>query len=346
MNLRPSIRQLQYMLALYETGNFRKAADMCCVGQSTISIAMRELETQWGVVLFERNNRRVQPSVECERLIDRVRRILVDIDAMVARAKGADSIFIQPQRLGVIHTIAPYFLPRALPMLQRRWPRMQLFLREGQTARLLDELDHNKLDVLIMAFPYQLGAHFSSELMGTDSFWLAMPTGHDLADKASLGVGDIPVKNLLLLEDGHCLREHVKDACMLDNSKANQAFSGTSLDTLMHMVILGMGVTLLPHMAIASPLLSHPDLVFRPLHADLPARQIGLVWRKTSAHACEYTRMAGALRSLLEKGAQDSWTGPARRKTPVRRKTSAKQRTATEGGQIRVGAQAKREALA
>lgn len=299
MSLRPKVRHLQYVLALYETGSFRKAADQCCVGQSTISVALRELESQWQTVLFERTNRRVQPSTECELIIDSIRQVLADIDTMTARVKGAVSVFTQPQRLGVIHTIAPYFLPKILPLVQQRWPQMQLYLREGLTEQLLTELDNNKLDLVLMAFPYQLDKNFSSTLVGSDSFWLAMPAGHRLAHKSSVGVRDIPVKNLLLLEDGHCLRDHVKDACVLDNSKINKGFSGTSLDTLMHMVILGMGITLLPHIAIASPLVAHSGVVFCPLGHGVPGRKIGLVWRRTSVYAEEYGQIAQLMHDVL-----------------------------------------------
>ena len=308
---RPTIRQLQYVLVLYETKNFRKAAEKCCVGQSAISLALQELESQWGVVLFERTNRKVTPSYACEQIINSVRDLLLKVDALVAKVQGTDCVFQQNQRLGVIHTIAPYFLPNALPVLKQKWPEMPLFLREGTTTSLLDELAHNKLDLLLMATPYSLGAQFESVELGKDCFWLAMHSGHRLTKKQVIAVNDIPHTNLLLLEDGHCLREHVKEACMLESSLANQAYNGTSLDTLMHMVAHGLGVTLVPHIAVMSSLLDRCSLVLRPLESNLPNRRIALVWRKTSIYASEYLQIAATLGKVLASMLAPSDTQPS-----------------------------------
>ena len=275
----PTLRQLRYLVSLCETLNFSRAAELCHVTQSTLSGAIQDLEGLLRLSLFERSKRKVIPTAAGIDLAARARRILAETDGfMEASADHADQS-LAPIRLGMIPTIGPFLLPRLLPLLRQSLPGLKLILREDQSARLLAQLAAGDLDLLVLAFPYDC-PDMETHLFLTDPFWAALPTSHPLVGRSVVSPNDVEGDQLLLLEDGHCLRDHVLAACSL-RGRSN-AVQGTSLYTLLQMVADGLGVSMVPDMAVGSAMLAGLDVRFRPMPLDTPARRIGLVWRPSS----------------------------------------------------------------
>lgn len=295
----PTLRQLRYLVALTETRHFGRAAEACFVTQSTLSAGLQELEGLLGVRLVERTKRRVVPTAIGMEIAERARRTLREAEDLVEAAKGAAEPLTSDLRLGVIPTIGPYLLPRVLPKLRERFPRLRPYLREDQSANLLVQLAAGDLDVLILAFPYDTpGAE--SMMIAEDPFWLVCPADHPLAKAKTIVTEEIPAGDLLLLEDGHCLREHALAACSLEGGARRGRFQGTSLHTLIEMVAGGLGVTLVPDMAIRSHLVEASPVAVRPLANKAGARKIGLAWRRTSGRRKEFQLLGEALREILK----------------------------------------------
>ncbi|WP_370154813.1 hydrogen peroxide-inducible genes activator [Ferrovibrio sp.] len=309
----PTLRQWRYLVALAEIRHFGKAAEACLVTQSTLSAGIQELETQLGAALVDRTKRKVVLTPLGEDLAARARELLREAEEMVLLARAAAAPLTGPLRLGVIPTISPFLLPRVLPALRRRFPDLRLFLREDLTARLVDLLLAGKLDLLLIALPYEGGAIDTLPLFD-DAFALACRSDHVLAKQAGpVRLGDLADTQLLLLEDGHCLRDHALAACRLPPSPRRDGFAATSLHTLVQMVDSGLGVTLLPQLALAAGILRGTDVVTRPLAGDgggrtAPARQIGLAWRRGTQRADEFRLFGNALHEAMDKTAatQDS----------------------------------------
>lgn len=298
MKALPTFRQLRYLAALAEHRHFGRAAESCLVTQSTLSAGLQELEAVLGATLVERTKRRVMLTPLGEEILARARALLRDAEELVDVARAAGEPLSGPLRLGVIPTIGPYFLPAALPALRRAHPRLKLYLREDQTARLLDRLASGELDVVLLALPYPT-EDLEIEPLGEDPFFLACPPDHPLAGLAEVRPDDLAGVGLLLLEEGHCLRAHALSACRLPGAGAGEGLQGTSLPTLVQMVAGGLGVTLLPRMAAESELLKGAGLVARPLLGEDSARSIGLAWRRSSPRKTEFRLLAAALRERL-----------------------------------------------
>ncbi len=302
MRVLPTLRQLKFLVALADRRHFGQAAEASFVSQSTLSAAIQELEDNLGVVLFDRTRRSVAPTGIGLEIAERARAILQQAEDLVDVAIAAHDPLSGPLRLGVIPTIAPFLLPRVLPRLREAAPELKLYLREEQTARLMERLDAGQLDAAILALPVALdGAE--SEDIAVDRFSLVCPRSHRLAGLATVGPADLANEDLLLLEDGHCLREHALAACALEGARRNSALQGTSLHTLVQMAASGLGVTLVPEMAIASGLLAGLDLHVAPLADDRPGRRIALVWRQTSGRKETFRQLAGLLREAAAPGA-------------------------------------------
>jgi LysR family transcriptional regulator, hydrogen peroxide-inducible genes activator len=291
MKVLPTLRQLKFLVALDECRHFGKAAEACLVSQSTLSAAIQELEEALGVTLFDRTRRSVAPTGIGLEITERARAILRQAEDLVDVAIAAHDPLSGPLRLGIIPTIAPFLLPRALPRLREVAPNLKLYLREEQTARLLDKLDAGQIDAAILALPVALD-DAESEDIGVDPFFVVCPRGHRLASLTSIRPADMATEDLLLLEDGHCMREHALAACELEGARRNAALQGTSLHTLVQMAASGLGVTLVPEMAIASGLIAGLDLHVAPLAGDRPSRRIALVWRRTSGRKETFRRLA------------------------------------------------------
>lgn len=284
----PSLRQVGYLLALAQYRHFGHAAEACLVTQSTLSAGLRELETALGVTLVERTKRRVHLTPLGKVMAARGRELIRIAEEMTDLARGAAEPLTGLRHVGVIPTIAPFLLPRVLPALRTAFPRLRLYLREDMSARLLDQLDGGDLDAVILALPY---ANDGLDLMplGIDPFMVACPADHPLAAREIVEPADLPAEELILLQDGHCLTDHALAACRLPTLRGNRAaaMQGTSLHTVVQMVAGGLGLTLLPRLAVDAGILRGTGLVARPL-AGNGSRTLALAWRHSSPHAAEF----------------------------------------------------------
>lgn len=294
----PTLRQLRYLVAVVDRCHFGQAAAACNVSQSTLSAGIQELEELLGAPLLERTKRSVVPTALGRDLADRSRDLLKGAEALMDVAQAAREPMAGPLHLGVIPTIGPFLLPRALPQLRETFPKLQLYLREDQTARLLERLDAGELDAVLLALPYALGDLEVMDL-GEDRFSVVYPADHRLPATGAATPADIAGENLLLLEDGHCLRDQALAACELESARRNTAFNGTSLHTLAQMVANGLGVTLMPQMALDAGIVRGLDVAVRPMAEGTPHRRIGLVWRRTSARKETFRQLGEALRPFL-----------------------------------------------
>lgn len=293
----PTFRQLQFFGALARRRSFSKAAEDCLVSQSTLSSAIKELEGLLGAALVDRSTRAFALTPAGEDVARRAGPILAMTEDLV-RAVGERRPLEGPFALGVIPTIAPFLLPTASARLKAAYPKLELFLREDLTAHLVERLTTGLLDAAILAFPYDAPALEHVEI-GEDRFWFAATPAHRLAKRAALHPDDLDGEPLLLLEDGHCLRDHAIDACRLQPPETAAAFGATSLFTLVQMAQSGLGPTLLPEMAVKAGLAKAAGLAAVPFAAPAPARRIGLAWRKGSGRREEAELLASALKECL-----------------------------------------------
>ncbi|SBV99224.1 Hydrogen peroxide-inducible genes activator [uncultured Alphaproteobacteria bacterium] len=300
MKLIPTLRQLQYLVAVADHRHFGRAADSCFVTQSTLSSGIQDLESILDCRLIERGTRRqVMLTPLGEDIVERARALLRDAEALAEVAETGRRPLAGRLRLGVIPTIGPYFLPRALPAVRSAYPDLKLYLREDQTARLVDGLHAGRLDCAVLATPYDLG-DLASLPLGADHLLVAVPAQHPYAGKGAIAPADLETEDMLMLEDGHCLREHSLDACAGHVLKANEAVQATSLGTLVQMVANGLGITLIPEMAVPTEAYAGSGVVARRFVAPEPSRGIALVWRASSPRKKEFELLAEVLRTHLE----------------------------------------------
>ncbi len=298
----PTLRQLRYLVAVVDRCHFGQAAEACLVSQSTLSAGIQELEELLGTPLLERTRRSVLPTPLGREIAERARALLKDAEDLVDITRTAADPMAGPLHLGVIPTIGPFMIPRVMPALRAAFPHLKLYLREDQTARLLARLNSGELDAALLALPYPAGDIESLDI-AQDHFSFVCPSEHRLSESPTAHPIDVALENLLLLEDGHCLRDHALAACSLESLPRNTTFQGTSLHTLVQMVANGLGVTLLPQMAVDSGILRGLDLVTRPLDGDRPYRRIALVWRRSSGRKETFRRLGGALKGAMEASA-------------------------------------------
>ena len=287
----PSIKQLKYVVSVAEHRHFSKAAAACFVTQSTLSMAIRELEQQLGVVIFERNRKSVLITPVGEKLLAQARVILGEVEDFVRLARAEEGSLTGEIRLGVIPTIGPFLLPKMLGELRQSYGRLRLYLKEEISSRLADMLKQGQLDVLMLAFPYPL-REVETVTLFEDEFLLCMPPGHALESKRSLRQKQLRGEAMLLLEEGHCLRDHALEACELRAADTNLVYQGTSLHTLVQMVAGGLGLTLLPAMAVAGDVLGDTGLPLRRFGSEKVCRRIGMAWRKSDPRRDEYRILA------------------------------------------------------
>lgn len=285
MNL-PTLRQLRYFTSLAEIGHFGRAAEACFVSQSAFSTAIRELENLLGVQLVDRTNRTVTITAVGQEIAVQARLCLRDVESLVEMARGHEQPLAGELRLGVIPTIAPFLLPRVLPRLRKAYPDLKLFLHEEQTQRIYDRLMDGELDVLLLALPYEMRGVEVRELY-RDRFALAYRRGTGRVDPDNYRLSRLDADSILLLEDGHCLRDHALAACKIRNTQKIRRFAASSVLTLIEMVDADLGITFLPEMARDSALLRNTRVALHPL-AERSYRTIGLVWRKGSQRAEEF----------------------------------------------------------
>ncbi len=291
----PTLKQLHYLVALEEAGHFGRAAAACFVTQSTLSAGIRELETLIGVTLVERTRRVVRFTPLGSRIAAKARRILREAEELGDMARAAGRPLSGELRMGVIPTIAPFLLPALLPRLRLDWPELRLFLREETSQAACDSLHRGQLDCVLLALPFACG-EVEAEILFEDRLYVAFPEQDAAAMGAEVRPEEIDEGRLLLLEDGHCLKDHALAACNRPELRAEAAMLGTSLHTLVQMVGNGLGLTLVPEMAVAAGLLDGSGAAARPLDAAHPARRIALIWRKASPRDKEFRLLAEALR--------------------------------------------------
>ncbi|HYD37931.1 MAG TPA: hydrogen peroxide-inducible genes activator [Allosphingosinicella sp.] len=292
----PTLKQLQYLVALEEEGHFGRAADACFVTQSTLSGGIRELESLIGMVLVERTRRVVRFTPLGIRVAAKARRILREAEELADMVRAAGRPLAGELRMGVIPTIAPFLLPGLLPRLRREFPELRLYLREETSQAACDGLHRGQLDCVLLALPYGCG-EVESEPLFDDRLFVAFPPGEAPPGAAeSVPAAAIDEARLLLLEDGHCLKEHALAACNRPELRAEAAMLGTSLHTLVQMVAGGLGQTLVPEMALDSGILEGTGIAARALDADHAYRRIALIWRKASPREKEFRLLAESLK--------------------------------------------------
>jgi LysR family hydrogen peroxide-inducible transcriptional activator len=283
----PTPQQLRYLVTLAETGHFGRAASACAVSQSTLSAGILVLERQLQAQILDRSaGKHVVFTTLGHELVAKARQALAALNALAEAADAARSPMTGPLRVGLIPTIGPFLLPRLMPQLRAHYPALRLFLREDQTEHLLDQLGSGQLDVLLLAEPCACAGVETLAVM-RDEFLAAVPKDHPLALRETIPVAALTSERLLLLEDGHCLRDQVLATCG-PNAMRSADFAATSLHTLIQMVAGGLGVTLVPRLAVAAGITTGTDVVLRRLEGAGGWRTISLAWRPNSPRAAEY----------------------------------------------------------
>ena len=293
-----TLQELKYLVALADHGHFGKAAEACFITQSTLSTQIKKLEDYLGVTLFDRSLKRVTPTPTGREILAAARNIVEESERIRELAKHAQDPMARTLHLGVIPTLGPYYLPHALTLVHKKHPGLRLLLREEMTPQILEHLVDGKLDAGLLALPVTDDS-LRVEPLFYEPFYAALPAGHALAKHAELKVSDIMSEKLLLLDEGHCLRDQALDVCGT-GSRGREEVRATSLETLRQMVGMGLGLTLLPALAVdAGPRTSKKSVEIRPFKKPPPGRTIGLAWRKRAPFPETFERLAQTLKSAL-----------------------------------------------
>jgi LysR family transcriptional regulator, hydrogen peroxide-inducible genes activator len=293
----PSLRHLRHLMALHDHGHFGRAAEACGVTQSTLSASIKELEGVLETTLVDRSKRRVVLTPVGVEAVERARRIVKEAEDLVSFTTALREPLSGTLRMGTIPTIGPFLLPKVLPSLRQVYSRLRLYLVEDLTERLIESLHRGQLDVVLLALPYDCGAVETVTLF-EDPFVVGLPREHLLAKEARVKPERLWREDLLLLKDGHCLRDHALAICRLADRRLTEGFEATSLPTLVQMVDNGLGTTLLPKLAVDAGLLQGTNLVTRPLLGHEAVRKIGLVWRRGTGRRNEFRLLA---KELIER---------------------------------------------
>jgi LysR family transcriptional regulator, hydrogen peroxide-inducible genes activator len=294
----PTIKQLQYLVALRQHGHFGKAAEACFVTQSTLSAGLREVENLLGVTLVERTRRVVRFTPLGARIAEKALRVLREAEELSDMARAEGKPLHGELRLGVIPTIAPFLLPAMLPRLRDQWPNLKLFLREETSQAACEALQRGQLDCVLLALPFACGDVDKAPLFD-DRLYVAFPRG-EAPPEPTIDPGKIDENRLLMLEDGHCLKDHALSACNRPELRAEAAMLGTSLHTLVQMVDNGLGLTFVPAMAIDAGILDGTRVDARPLKSDHGFRRVALIWRRSSPREEEFNLLADTLRKIVK----------------------------------------------
>jgi LysR family hydrogen peroxide-inducible transcriptional activator len=290
----PSVRHLRHLTALYDHGHFGRAAEACHVTQSTLSASIKEFESVVRVALIDHSKRGVVLTPVGVETVERARKIVKEIEDLVSFTTASREPLSGTLRMGTIPTIGPFLLPRVLPRLRDTYTRLKLYLVEDLTERLIASLHRGELDVVLLALPRECGA-VETVVLFKDPFVVGLPRGHPLAKENGIKPQSLLGEDLLLLKDGHCLRDHALAALRRLANRRIAEFEATSLTTLVQMVDNGLGTTLLPTLAVDAGLLLGTSLITRPLLTDEPARNIGLVWRRGTGRREEFRLLAKEL---------------------------------------------------
>jgi LysR family hydrogen peroxide-inducible transcriptional activator len=294
-----NLKDLKYLVALADTGHFGKAAERTFVSQPTLSAQLKKLEQYLGVKLVERQPKNVRLTEVGKQIVVRARRMLDESDEIIALARNNTDPFAGKLKVGLIPTIGPYLLPRVMQKLRKALPHLGLMLYEHQTEALLKRLRDGEIDLGIMALPIAQDGLESRQLYA-EAFTVALPNNHPLAAKSAIKVQDLKGQTLLLLEDGHCLRDQALEVCSRIEIREAEDFRATSLETLRQMVVAGLGITLLPETAVEPPFGSQRGLTIRQFAKPTPTRTVGAVWRKSSTRAAAIMAVCDVLHNVME----------------------------------------------
>lgn len=292
----PTIKQLRYLIALSETLSFTKAAEACFVGQSTLSAGLKELEDALGAQLVERDKHSVSMTPIGRGVVERAKRLIVQADDLVDFVEGSAGSMVGVIKLGVIPTIAPFLLPSLLPKLREQYPNLKVVLREDLSANLMEKLNRHELDFALIALPYDTEGFLVKELFD-DEFWLVANENDPAFKNKEIQLNNKLTDRLLLLEEGNCLRDHTLKACKRSQLAKHDGIEATSLLTLVQMVESGLGIALLPEMAVKSGLLKQTKLVARSLSSSAPKRKIALVARPSTARIEEFNALVKVIKA-------------------------------------------------
>lgn len=295
----PTLKQLQYLVALHEQGHFGRAADACFVTQSTLSAGLRELETLIGVTLVERTRRMVRFTPVGDAIAAKARVVLREAEDLADLARAAGRPLAGELRLSVIPTIAPFLLPRVLPRLRRDYPDLKLYLREEPSGPACEALQSGRADCVLFALPYRCGGEVETMPLMDDRLMLAFPETDRHAAMSAIPPDEIDETRLLMLEDGHCLKDHALAACNRPELRAEATMLGTSLHTIVQMVDSGLGVTILPKMAVDAGILANTAITARPLATADPSRTIALAWRRSSPRERDFRLLGEAISACV-----------------------------------------------
>ncbi|AFJ03613.1 Hydrogen peroxide-inducible genes activator [Methylophaga frappieri] len=273
-----SIKQLSYALSVEDTLHFKRAAEECNISPSALSTALNELEKQLGLKIFERDNRKVLVTPIGRRVLLQARFIMLQVDDLQHFADNQKLPFSYPMKIGLIPTIAPYLLPKLLPLLKKQYPLARLQIVENQSLQLVDLVKRGELDAAVLALPFPCDGLLTLDFWEEDFYWIA-PKGERFTDQQDITGEQLAQCNLLLLQEGHCLKDHIVDACNLAKQSDNQSFNATSLNTLIQMVLCHLGTTLIPAMAVDQLTAQHESLSVVHLKAPGPHRQLAFIIR-------------------------------------------------------------------
>lgn len=292
-----TLRELQYLVALADHRHFRKAAEACFVSQPTLSTQIRKLEDELGVPLIERGSRKVMLTPAGREAVERARRILSEAQEMKEAARRSREPEAGTVRLGLFPTLGPYLLPHVVPGIRARFPRLELLLIEEKSEVLLARLREGALDAALLALPVH-DDQLHCEFLFEEPFVLAVPEGHALARRRSLGIDELSRHDLMLLEDGHCMRDQALEVCRLSGAVEKPEFRATSLETLRQMVAAGVGITLLPALATRPPVPASGNIRLLSFADTPPSRRIAMFWRRSSAMGGFLGELAQVFRTL------------------------------------------------
>ena len=292
-----NLRDLRYLVALADHKHFGRAAEASFVSQPTLSTQVRKLEEELGVALFERSPRRIMLTAVGREVVERARAVLRGADEIREIARSTRDPESGTLRLGLFPTLGPYLLPHVVPKIRARFPRLELLLVEEKTPVLLRQLAEGRLDAACLALPLA-DERLHAEFLFEEPFVLAVPRGHPLTKRATIRLSDLEDESLLLLEDGHCLREQALDVCALAGASERDGFRATSLETLRQMVAAHVGVTLLPVLSVKPPVPASEEITLIRFREATPSRRIALVSRRSAANAPFLAKLATLLREL------------------------------------------------
>lgn len=293
-----NIRDLEYLVAVDEERHFHRAAERCFVSQPTLSGQLKKLEEELGVLLVERNNRQVSITDAGQNVLTHARAVISEVKAIKEVANYFHDPMAGDVRVGIIPTIAPYLLPIIMAELNKAFPKLKIWLYEYQTHILLEKLRKSELDFVILALPIEKHDFIELDLF-RERFRLAVNKGHILAKKKQVNMGDIAQHGLLLLEEGHCLREHILDVCLLAGVREQGQYHATSLETLRHMVGEGIGMTLIPELAVPAKIMKTDEIRYNEFSDPKPTRRIGMLYRKNSYREDAFNKINELIKSVL-----------------------------------------------